>query len=163
MAKLSQETLDDLKSNLKIQADSPAELDDELISQSHIYGHVGVLFAMASARRDKKKNDLEVLEASLNRDIRDQLTTDGEKVTDDKVKAMIKLEQTHQRAMSEYLDARFLADKFEAIKEAYKQRAYMLREVATLRATDYFGEIVGSSERRNATERSFRKRYNKDE
>jgi hypothetical protein len=56
-----------------------------------------------------------------------------------------------------------LADKFEAIKEAYKQRAYMLREVATLRATDYFGEIVGSSERRNATERSFRKRYNKDE
>jgi hypothetical protein len=65
--------------------------------------------------------------------------------------------------MSEYLDARFLADKFEAIKEAYKQRAYMLREVATLRATDYFGEIVGSSERRNAAERSFRKRYNKDE
>jgi len=159
MLKPDEDALDQVKDYLKIRASDPVELDNELVWQAQTFGHVGVLFAMATAEKDKKKHDLDVLEAQLDRDIRDQLVTNGERVTEDKVKAGIKLEQVHQRAYDDYLQARFMADKWEAVKEAYKQRAYMLREIATLRSTDYFGEAVGAGERQEARQRSFKRRH----
>jgi|SRR5215467_11044296 len=157
--KPDRETLDDLRAGLQIDAGSPEGLDSELIAQAQGYGHVGTLYALAVAARDKKKHDLDILEAQLDRDIREQLSADGERVTEDKVKAAIKLEQSHQHLFREYLDARFLAESWEALKDAYKQRSYMLREIVNLRVTDYFGEAVGAGERREASRRSYRRRY----
>jgi hypothetical protein len=154
-----EDSLDTLRGELSIVAGTADDLDTELIRQAQLYGHVGTLYAFAVATRDKKKHDLEVLEAKLDRDVRDQLESDGERVTENKVEAAIKLEPSHQRAYGEYLDARHYADEWEALKDAYRQRSYMLREIVNLRVTDYFGEAVGSSERKEARDRSFRRRY----
>jgi len=154
-----EDSLTSLRNELAIAAGSAEDLDTELIRQAQLYGHVGTLYAFAVATRDKKKHDLEVLEAQLDRDVRDQLATDNEKVTENKVEAGIKLEPSHQRAYRDYLDACRLTAEWEALKDAYKQRSYMLREIVNLRVTDYFGEAVGSSERRDARGRSFRRRY----
>ena len=144
MSKRDDRDLDQLKSELLIERDS---LDEEAIRQPNSYFHVSENFVFAAARRDKAKHDLEVVVAELDRDVRDAMQTDGDKITEALVKAQITREQDYQRAYGAYLDSCLEADRWEALRNAYRQRAEMLKGLIQLYQSNYFGEVTGAAER----------------
>jgi hypothetical protein len=153
--KYDEEALQDLQEGLRIDRD---RLDEENISQPNGYFHASEGYAFAVSRRDKKKHDLEVTIAELDKEIRDSCAVNGDKITEAGVEKEIKREQKYHRAVQEHLNAALIANRWEALKEAYKQRSYVFGNLATLHASGYFGEVTGSGERRNARERFDRKR-----
>lgn len=153
--KYDDETYRHLRAGLKIDRDA---LDEEVISQPNEFFHASEGYVVAAGRRDRKKHDLEVEIAQLDKDVRDSMTADGEKITEALVKAQINREPDFQRAHSEYLVACLEADRWEAMRNAYRQRADMLRSLVQLHQAGYFGEVTGSSERRYARDRFDEKR-----
>jgi hypothetical protein len=148
--KYSNDTYETLKEGLRIDRD---RLDEELIVQPHNFYHVSEGHVQALSRRDKLKHDLDVTVAELDKDVRDAMVAENEKVTEAQVKAQITREQDYHRAQRSYLDACLEADRWEALKNAYRQRADMLKSLIQLVQSSYFGEVTGSSERREARSR----------
>ena len=134
-------------------------LDEELISQPHSYFHVGENHARAVSRRDALKQELELEEARLDEEIRENAAAESEKINNDQVKARIHADQSYQRASSKYLRARLRADEWEALKKAWEQRSYVLKDLVGLHIAGYFGEVTGARERSEARERV---QYNRD-
>lgn len=144
------ETYRQLRDGLKIDRDV---LDEEVISQPNEYFHASEGHVLAAARRDRKKHDLEVEVAKLDKDVRDFMAVSGERATEASVKAQINREPDFHRAHTAYLEACLEADRWEAMRNAYRQRADMLRSLVQLHQTGYFGEVTGASERRYSRER----------
>lgn len=140
----------DLQQDLRIDKD---DLDVEAIIQPSRFHHAGEGHAYAVSRRDKAKHDLEVTTAVLDKDVRDQMSSDGEKITEALVKAQVVREQEYQRAYREYLAACLDADRWEALKNAYRHRADMVKGLIQLYQIGYFGEVTGAAERRDARNR----------
>lgn len=145
----------DLRDGLRIDRNS---LDEECITQPHSFFHACEGFVLSSALRDKRKYDLEVVVADLDKDVREAMAAEGERITEALVKAQIFREQDHHRAQINYLSACREAERWEALKNAYRQRADMLRSLVQLHQSGYFGEITGASERRDARTRFDEKR-----
>jgi hypothetical protein len=141
------EAYDALTKSLRIDRDS---LDEEAVRQPNDYFHASEGHVQALSRRDKLKHDLEVTVAELDKDVRDAMVAEGEKVTEAQVKAQITREQDYHRAQRNYLDACLEADRWEALRNAYRQRADMLKSLVQLYQSSYFGEVAGSAERREA-------------
>ena len=150
MPRYDTDDYDQLKTSMKIERDM---LDEEIISQPSSFFHASEGCALASSRRDMLKHKLEVTVAELDKDVRDAMTTEGEKITEAQVKAQVAREPDFHAAYKKYLTACLEADRWEALRNAYRQRADMLRSLVQLHQVGYFGEITGSSQRRDARER----------
>lgn len=146
---------DELAARLRIDRDA---LDEELLHQPHDFFHVAEAHAMAKSRRDKAKHDLEVEIATLDKDVRDTMISNDEKVTETTVKMQITREDDFHQAQKVYLKACFEADKWDALQNAFRQRADALRSLVQLHNAGYFGEITGASERKEAQGRFDRNR-----
>ncbi len=155
MPKYDQKFYDELRDGMRINRNA---LDEEAITQPNSFFHASEGCVLAESRRDKKKHDLEVIVAELDKDVRDSMTAEGEKITEALVKAQIAREQDFHRAHEEYLDACLEADLWEALRNAYRQRADMLKSLITLYQSGYFGEVTGAPERREARSRFDRSR-----
>ena len=147
MPKYDDAAFTSLKDSMRIDRDA---LDEELIRQSSHFYHASEGCVYATSRRDGVKHDLEVLVAELDKDVRDAMVTNGDKVTEALVKAQIVREQDYHRQHQVYLDACLVADRWEALRNAYRQRADMLKSLVTLLQAGYFGDVTGSAERRAA-------------
>lgn len=148
--KYDADTYEDLQSRIKIDR---GMLDEEVIAQASNYFHVSEGYAMAVSRRDAQKHNLEVQVAELDRDVRDSMVSEGEKVTEALVKAQITREPDFHRSHSAYLSACLEADRWEALRNAYRQRADMLKSLVQLHQSGYFGEVTGAAERQDAISR----------
>lgn len=148
--KYDEDAYDRLQGELRIDRDA---LDEESVRQPNSFFHASEGHAYALSRRDKSKQSLEVTVAELDRDVRDAMVTEGEKVTEALVKAQIIREQDYHRAHGIYLDACLEADRWEALRNAYRQRADALRGLIQLYQSGYFGEVTGAGERREARSR----------
>ena len=145
-----EETYNELLRDLAIDKH---RLDDETIRQPGLFFHASEGCAFAMARRDKKERDLKITMAELDRGIRDNAQSDGVKITEAYVNQQILREDDYSAAHSAFLDARLEADKWEALKNSFRQRADMLRALVQLYSTNYFGEVTGSSDRAAARQR----------
>lgn len=105
---------------------NPDSLDREVIEQAELYGKVAEEAAYAESRRVKAKNDLEVVEANLSRSVASRLTKKGERVTDQAVKDGVKVHPDRQKAFDLFLTALADAGKWEAMKESFQQRNFMV-------------------------------------
>ena len=139
-----------LQVGLKIDRDA---LDEESIVQPNNFYHASEGHVTALSRRDRLKHDLEVTVAELDKDVREAMVSEGEKVTEAQVKAQITREGDYHKAQRSYLNACLEADRWEALRNAYRQRADMLKGLIQLYQAGYFGEVVGSAERRDARSR----------
>jgi hypothetical protein len=144
------EDYNELKRDLSINRDL---LDEEVIKQPNGFFHASEGFSFAAARRDKKKYDVDLLASRLDRDIRDEASSEGYKITEAQIKHRITSEAEYDRVYQDYLDLSLLADRWEHLKNAYRMRADMLRALVQLHQTGYFGEVTGSAERRSAKDR----------
>ncbi len=148
--KYSNDEYQSLANELKIDRDS---LDEECITQPNRFFHASEGYTLSVAAKDKKKLELELMTAKLDREIRDDLVANKEKITDKIVEQEIIRDEQYQRASREYIEASLTSNRWNALKEAYRQRADMLKVLQSLHSSGYFGEITGAAERNDARRR----------
>jgi len=109
-------------------------LDDELAHQSELFFKVSEAYINAMDMRDNMKEGLATVDALLDGEIRAK----SEKITEAQVKSQIQVHVRHQNAFTAYLDAKTTADRLGALKEAFGQRAYMLKDLCALIVSRFY-------------------------
>jgi hypothetical protein len=135
----------DLEACLQIDRE---DLDGCLIEQPDSYYHVSVAFSEAVSRRDGTRLELEEWEALLDRDIRaeDDARPESEKkrkLTEAAIQQTIRLDPRHGELRRRVLDLTARADALQALREAFQQRSFMLRELVALAIAER-GAIAGA-------------------
>jgi hypothetical protein len=148
--KYDDETYKLLSDGLAIDRDI---LDIELIQQANSFFHASEGAAFAQSIRDKKKLALDKVVAELDNDIRDNMTSDGEKVTEGKVTQQINREQDYLSASMDHNKSIHNLKNWEALKDAYRMRADMLKALVSLNNSNFYGEVTGAGERQISRER----------
>lgn len=116
-------------------------LDDEIIRQPMLFYMVSELFTTALAERDALKEELQAVDADLDFQWRKRLSKDKTaKVTETLIKNHVQTSDAHERAFNAWLDAKTKADRLQALKDAFQQRSYMLRDLVSLYSANYYEE-----------------------
>lgn len=121
--------------NLVIDKNS---LDLEVIRQSQTYYEVGTLAAEAKSRRDALYEAYKQKDAELNVSIRQEASDAGLKITDAVTAAKVLSHPEHVHAYDAYLAASLETDKLSILKEAWGNRAFMIRDLVSLYQSNYF-------------------------
>lgn len=127
--------INELKELLAI---NKGNLDDEVSKHPMLYFEVSEAYVEAAAVRDACKEELTSIDASLDGEVRLALGRKEEKVTEAMVKNSVQTHQKHQDAFDTYMAAKSKADLLSAMKEAFAQRGYMLRDLTQLFLTSYY-------------------------
>lgn len=128
--------LSELQAQLAIDK---SELDDEVIRQPSLFYMVSEKLTDALAERDAAKEELANVDADLSAHYRAKLTkTTKGRVTDSSVAIHVQADAEHEKAFRVWLDAKTKADKLQALKDAFQQRSYMLRDLVSLYTANYF-------------------------
>lgn len=115
-------------------------LGDCLTEQPEIYYAVSQKYVAAAAERDQLKLDLEQTEAEVAGELRAKVADSEEvdekgkpkKITETALKEMVAVDKDVVRASARLIKAKVAADEWAALKEAFGQRSYMLRELVAL-------------------------------
>lgn len=129
-----QETIEELEGKLVIDKN---KLDDELIHQPELFYEAGYLHVRAASKADQCKNERDQAYGRAAAAAREQLMTDQGKATDKAVEALAEQNKEYQTAVRDYVDACRVRDRAEVLKDAFKQRSYMLDPLCSLQATAY--------------------------
>lgn len=137
-------TLDELKALLAI---NKANLDDEVSKQPSLFFDVAEAVVAAVSERDTLKEQLASVDAELDGVTRTFLAKREEKVTEAMVKNAIQKDKRHEKAFDAYMKIKTEADLLLAMKEAFAQRSYMLRDLCQLYVSSYFEQasVQGTS------------------
>jgi hypothetical protein len=133
---MSSPTLAELQQQLAIDK---SVLDDEVIRQPVLFYSISEQLTDAIADRDYAKEVLGAIDAELYGVWRRKLAKDTKlRVTEKMVENAVLTDPKHEKAFSEFLDAKTKADKYQALKEAFQQRSYMLRDLVSLYSANYY-------------------------
>ena len=124
-----------LSQDLKIDRNA---LDEALILQPELFLRASLLYTEAVSDRDAAKETVSVVHASRSLKIRRKSVEDGTKLTEAIVASMIEKASDYREAMSEYLSCKQQAEEALAVKEAFQQRGYVLKDLASLYIAGYF-------------------------
>ena len=138
-----------LKERLKIDK---SQLDREVSEQPMLFFDAAEAYEEAIAERDTLKEALATVDAELDGIVRVKLEKRHDKYTEAMVKNGIQLDPKHEKAFKAYLDAKTRAGKLESMKDSFKQRSYMVRDLASLYVASYFEQ--SSIQGTNSTDRA---------
>ena len=124
-----QNTLADLRLKLSIDKD---DLDEALVEQPDLYYHVADAYVTAVAERDAAKLDLEQATAELDKQFREAAAAAEEKMTETSLQRKIATTPRIMTLERDMLRYRVDADRWQALKEAFQQRSFMLRELVAM-------------------------------
>lgn len=142
-------TPETLRDRLRIDK---SQLDREVSEQPVLFYSAAEAYEDAVAERDTLKEALESVDAELDGVVRAKLDGKHDKITEAMVKSGIQLSPKHEKAFASFLEAKTRASKLEAMKDAFKQRGYMLRDLASLYVSSYFEQ--SSIRGTNSTDRA---------
>lgn len=120
--------------DLMVDADM---LDLLWVRQPHLFMKYSEASAEANDLVRKKKNDLEVMDAKLDQEIRISLEGEGKKITEGGVKALILADDRHNTALIEYNDALYRADLCSSAVKAVEQKKAALQALVQLCLSGY--------------------------
>lgn len=129
--------IDEMQEWLKIDRD---QLDEELIRQPEMFFRVSRELADAINDRDTIKDALNRIEAKLSDQIREEKRTAEEKFTVGEIADAVKRHEKYRSKQEAYRIASQKVDLIAALKEAFAQRSYVLKELASLWVSNYFQE-----------------------
>lgn len=107
-------------------------LDDCLMEQPDLYFYVAEGYALAVADRDAAKLDLEQTMALNAEELRARALRDDEKLTEAAISRQLVTNPTIAALEEKLLELRGKADRWQAMKEAFQQRSFMLRELVQM-------------------------------
>lgn len=117
-----------------VQIESEA-LDLEWIRHPHKYMFYAEAAAKANDIVRRKKNDLEVIDAKLDKEFRESL--EG-KITEGVVKAKITEDERHLNALMDYNDALYHAELCASAVKAMEHKKVALQNLVSLLSASYF-------------------------
>ncbi len=135
-------TLARLEAELRIDRDG---LDECVIMQPELYYHVASGHAMAVAERDALKLDFEQEEAKEGLSIRRAAAQIEEKLTEASLRDRLKTAKGLADLERDLQDAKAEAERWSALRDAYSQRSYMLRELVALHLSRLGGSSMGGA------------------
>lgn len=121
--------LERFKGNLAIDKD---DLDTCLMEQPESYYHVSEAYVNAVALRDATKLELEEVTAKEDQAIRASALATERKLTETAVQNELRTLPSIMALNRKLLDQRAAADNWQALKESFQQRSFMLRELVAL-------------------------------
>lgn len=131
------EGLHELEEGLRI---NKTALDDELQMQPELFYAVSKRAALAVSIRDGAKQTLQETESRINLAVRLAAEKDGEKLTEREVEARVRLHSKVQAAQDALLAANHEVAMLSALKDAFQQRSYVLKDLANLWVANYYGD-----------------------
>lgn len=138
-------------------------LDDEIEQQAGIYYMVAEEAVFAKSRLDAADEDVKLVQAELDPLMREAMEADGTKITEAVVRAAVIQHKRSKAAVERARECREVYERLVALKDAFRQRASMLRDLVELHVTGYFTVTsVKGSKNRNDESRAetVRKRLN---
>lgn len=127
--------LEELRSLLEIDKHS---LDDEIVRQPQTFFKISEASVKATAHRDFCKEEIKRVDADLAAAHRRKIEKSGARATDSAVSSAVAADPKHQKAVDRYIKANQRAELLNALREAFSQRSYMLRDLSTLFVANYF-------------------------
>ena len=127
--------LADLKLYLAIDK---SMLDDEVVRQPVLFYNISEVLTDAIALRDGAKEEHAAVDAEMDGVWRIKLAKVHDRVTEKMVQNGVQNSPEHERAFATFLKAKTYADKLLALKEAFQQRSYMLRDLVSLYSANYY-------------------------
>lgn len=145
-----------LQERLEINKDN---LDRELVEQAELFHRAAHAHALAISRRDELKEEIRLLSADLALLVRRKLESKG-KVTEGLVQNHLESTPDYQQARQQFSEASREAEILGALKEAYAQRSWMLRELCGIYVAGYFSttSIRGESAKQVEEEANLERR-----
>lgn len=120
------------------------DLDTALLEQCQLFYDVSTALVEATAERDATKEELERTYAKVSHEIRSAHSGE-KKPTEGLIDSQIRLDEQYQMVSNQYLVTVENAAMLMALKQAYEQRSYMLKEMVQLYMVGYFGDVVPKS------------------
>lgn len=123
----------ELEGELAIDQDN---LDDCLVRQPGLFNQVAGAVVDANASRDTLKLRLEEAAAAVDQRVREEAERDGRKITEAAISRLIEADPDAAQLRNRLLDARIEAERWQALKESFQQRSFMLRELVALQLAE---------------------------
>ena len=114
------------------------DLDTELVRQPSLFLEVSQKYVQAVSVRDAAKENVDVARAKVELKIRRRAEEQERKLTESTVKAEVEVHSMYREAVDAYLQAKERADRWLATKEAFSQRAFILKDLCGLYVSGYY-------------------------
>lgn len=129
------------------------DLDTMLVQHPGVVHTIGEAEALAISWRDQKKSDMEQAGAQADTAVRVSATSDGGKLTEGQVRALIAQEPSVIEATSAYNDWKLLAALWGTLGRSFEARGKALASLERLWIAGYWGDVNGRALTRNAGDR----------
>lgn len=127
-----------LQEDLKI---SRADVDVSMRDQAGLYGHYAQISMRAGLSADRKKSELEILEAQVDEELRNKAADEGVKITEASLAKKILLDSRVQAKRYELNKAKAEAALAKEALEALKMRRDMLVQIGKDRREEMLGDV----------------------
>ena len=132
---MSRLDIEEYRAHLKIDR---GRLDDMLVEQPVLFHDVSDAYALAVSQRDMAREDQKRVSARAVGAVREALSVEGIKPTVSLTDERLEQNESHIEARDRYKSAAMRADRLLALKEAFQQRSYMLKDLAGLYTASYY-------------------------
>ncbi len=140
---------DELRHKLRIDKHA---LDDEVEHQPELYGEVAEAAALSKSQIDSLEEQLKELEADLDTQARADAENEGERTTENAIKAIIASDSDRKEMVIKLLDARHLQRRLDALTTSFRHRSYALRDMVDLFLASYYSSRSASGMREGKKE-----------
>lgn len=117
------------KTKVKINRE---DLEQSLEEQPELFAQVSEYAIKWSAIRDLRKNAVDKIRVTLDRQIREQASESGTRITEAAIANQIGEDEDYREANLRYLEAKYYADLWLSLVNSYTQRSYALKDLVTI-------------------------------
>jgi hypothetical protein len=137
-------TLEQAEELLKIDKNN---LDKVVCQQAEIFNKITDQFTLAVAKRDFMKKELSELDAAIAIEYRQKAHDNNEKLTEGKLNEKVDSDDRHSLSVDRFLRSKLEADRWAGTKEAFSQRASMIKLCCELYLSNYYSSDSMKSSR----------------
>lgn len=123
------------------------ELHAALQMQPDFYYRVSKAYALLLSQRDEAKQTLQVIEAEVDVKLRREALENGDKVTEKEIESRKRIHRDVMAANDDLLTLNHKLGEVLALKEAYQQRSYVLKDLVALYIGNYYSDTTQQTSR----------------
>lgn len=120
---------------------SEAAISNAYSDQASKFVHYAHLAQQAAHQTDRLKSKLDLTEAKIDKEIRDEAADKGSKVTEKYIANQIILDKRYQKALENYHEAKMISGLTKEALDAFRQRRDMLIQVGADLREEMKGEL----------------------
>jgi len=119
---------------------SPEDIDSAMIQQAGLYAFYAEQSQKASKRADNLKLKISIVEAEVDKEIRDKVAEEGGKITEKAIDKEIVRTAKYVRAVMNHNDAKAVSQMIRDMLEAFKHKKDMLIQIGVAKREERGGQ-----------------------